>query len=280
MRLPLAILLIALAHPVLAGTRVVYLDQDKKRIVVEVAYNGDARITPEQSQQYGVLRGGDFYVIGREQGVLKVARVADVAAAVDQVMPPVFKNLFGSATPAPSSPLRFEPKGSRTVDGRAASVYAVYGMDAARPNEPAELLVSKDPALRPVGKAMEQYLVGTTVLLVSFMGPVAAEIVKDMRAIFALGTPLDIAGRYRLVEADKADIGHEATELPGKPQTVEQLVAAMRKDGMGAPPSEPAPDEATYEAPADAGEAVSEELEIEMPSELDTEMNLEPGQGR
>ncbi|HEV2747335.1 MAG TPA: hypothetical protein VGW34_08570 [Allosphingosinicella sp.] len=242
MRLIAALAILLAPQAALAGTRATYVDDQQKRIVIEVADNGDARITPEGSEQYGILRGGELYAIGRDEGKVEVARIVDVAAALDQVMPPVFKQIFSAAGKAARpSKMRIEPKGSRRVGGRGGFAYAVYGMDSEKPNEPAEIVVSKDPALRPVGRAMEEFMIGSTLMMASFIGPAAADMAADMRAVFALGAPLDMAGKMKLVELGSADIPHEATELPAKPRTVDELVAGMKKDLAGqAAEAEPA----------------------------------------
>lgn len=250
-----ALLLLCLAaQPAAAGVRAAYADAEGKRMLIEVADNGDARITPEGSGQYGILRGGELYAVGLEGGN-EVARVKDIAAALDQVMPPVFKQIFATGGGAASaSKMRFEPKGRRTVAGREGQVFAAYGMDDSKPIEATELVVSKDPELRPVGRALEEFMVGSTVMLGAFVGAAAADMANDMRAVFALGTPLDMGGKMKLVELATAAIPAAATELPSPPRSAADILADMKAD-MARQASEP----------AQVGEAEPEEEDAEAP---------------
>lgn len=230
MRFIAFILLGLAAQPASAGLRATYNDEEGKKMVVEVADNGDARITPDGAQQYGILRGGELYAVGVEGDVVEVARVKDVAAALDQVMPPVFKQIFSApGAAAAGSKMRIEPKGKRMVLGREGLVYAAYGMDDGKPGEASELVVSADPALKPVGRALEEFMVGSTVMVAGFIGPAAAEIAGDMRTVFALGTPLDMGGKMKLVALETAAIPAAATQLPAAPQTPGQILAGMKK---------------------------------------------------
>jgi hypothetical protein len=224
-----------------AGTRATYVDGERKKIVIEVADNGDARITSEGSEPYGVLRGGEFYTVGGAKGAPVVARVADIAAALGQVMPPIFKEMLAAAEKdAPAAKLRIEPRGSRKSGGRDGLVFAVYGMDDSKRDEASEIVVSRDPALKPVGQAVEGLMVGSTLMLGGLIGPAAAEMAGDMRKVFALGTPLDMAGKLKLVALEEVEVPAAATELPARPRTVAEIVATM-KTNMASQAAEPAP---------------------------------------
>jgi len=76
---------LVVSAPAEAGMRVVYDDPGKtKQLRIEVADNGDARIADSASADYGLLVGGEFYVVSIEGGKPTVARLKDVAAAIDQ----------------------------------------------------------------------------------------------------------------------------------------------------------------------------------------------------
>ena len=123
MRLILCLLLSLAASPALAGQRAVYAEPDGKTLTVEVADNGFARVTAD-ADQYGIWRDRNFYIVGREDGRLTVARIEDVAAAIDQVVPPIFKAMFQAAG-AGQRPHRAEgrPAGRRTRGRRLRGLW-------------------------------------------------------------------------------------------------------------------------------------------------------------
>lgn len=240
MRLILFLMLSLAATPALAGQRAVYAEPDGKRLTVEVADNGFARVRTEDADQYGIWRDGQFYIVGREDGRVMVARIEDMAAAIDQVVPPIFKAMFQAAGSGPPTSLRIEPKGGRRVAGHEGQVYAVYGIDRDKPKESADFVMSSEPALQPVGRAMEQFMIATIVPIGALIGDAAAEMVADTRAVFAKGAPLDLGGRFVLVSFEPAEVTQEAVTLPAKPQSVAEIVAGL-KGGTSEPQGEAAP---------------------------------------
>jgi hypothetical protein len=238
MRLLLALLALCLAAPALAGQRAVYLSADGDNLIVEVADNGNAAIRPTKSKEYGIYRDGQFYLVGEEQGQWKVARLEDMAAAFDQVMPPIFGQLFGAmASAKQGSKLRIEQRGRRKVAGLDGIVYEVYGLDSDKPGAPNIFVLSKDPALAPVGKAMEQFLISSVVAMRPLLGELAVALASDMRTIFANGAPLDAEDKFKLESLVQVEIPDANFVLPAQPQTVAQIVAEM-KAGMQSAASE------------------------------------------
>jgi len=227
--LPLIAALLALAAPADAGMRATYSQPDGKQLVIDVADNGAARIGEAGQSEYGLLLADGFYIVSNENGAWRTARIADIAAAIDQVLPPIFKDIFTAASTAkPPAGFRIEPKGAETIAGRPGKVYAVYGMNDATPKQPETFVMSDDPALKPVGRAMEQFMNGAMVPAAALIGPAAADIVAETRAIFALGTPLDAGGRFKLASVETVDVPASAVALPAKPQTTAELVAMMQ----------------------------------------------------
>ena len=170
-------MLVTWANPALAGLRATYSDAEgSRKLVIEVADNGDARIGDKASEDYGLLLGGHFYMVSRDDKGLAVARIEDVAAAIDRVMPPVFKDIFTAAATASAKPakLRMEAKGERSLGGRTGRLFLIYGLDEKEPAKPTEFVISDDPALKPVGRAMEQFMNAAVVPAAVFIGPAAA----------------------------------------------------------------------------------------------------------
>lgn len=216
------------AAPAVAGTRATYAGETPDKVMtIEVADNGDARISDEENGDYGLMLGGHFYIVGSGGGAVRVARIEDVAAAIDQVIPPVFKGLFSGARTAPAKGFRAVKHGTRTVAGQPGTVYTVYGLNDEKPDEAQEFVLSSDPALKPIGAAMEQFMNAAIVPAAPLIGAGAVEIIANTRAIFALGTPLDV-GRLRLTSLATADVPPARLALPAKPATVDELVGEMQ----------------------------------------------------
>jgi hypothetical protein len=231
MRILIALLLLCLPASAFAGQRAVYRDEDGKRMTIEVADNGDAVVRNEDMpNNYGILKGGQFYLVSREKDEWNVARPEDLAVAFDQVLPPIFKTLFGAATAKhPNSKgFRVEAKGKRKILGHDGQVYAIYGFDDSKPDASKEVVVTKEAALQPVGNAMQEFMVSTTMMLAPLIGKTAAEIGGDIRTMFSYGTPLSIQGSLQLASFEKADIPASATELPAKPKSAEELLKEIK----------------------------------------------------
>ena len=261
MRLIAALALLLAPFSAQAGQRATYTDNGKQQLVILVADNGDARVNGPDPEQYGLLHEGQFYLVGRKDGHWTVARTQDVAAAFAQVMPAIFSDLAGAGkaagTPRPGP--RIVPRGKRSHLGREGQLYDVYFTGSDKPDDASIILMSADPKLRPVGAALEQFTLALTMMMGALMGPAVADHMDETKAVFALGTPLDMEDGYKLVKLDEADIAHETMELPAKPQTVEQIVAqtqvrALTPEEM----AQPMPGEGDKGSAADQPHAMEE----------------------
>ena len=247
MRIAVALLAGLIAStPASAGLHVVYLDMEKaKQLQIDVADNGDARIAEVGSPDYGLLLNGEFYVIDVQDGHATVARIRDVATAIDAVLPPIFKGLFDKpGNIPPSERLKIEPGEAGSAGGRDGRVYHVRGFDDLTPDKVTDYLISSDPDLKPVGIALEQFMNAAIVPAAPLLGASARDLIQETRSIFALGTPIDIGGRFRLNLAGKAAIPAGVFRLPAAPLTVAALTQAM-KASMEKKPGADAPQAAT-----------------------------------
>ena len=213
-----------------AGLRAVYIDvRQSKQLQIDVHDTGDARIAEVGSEDYGLLIGGDFYIVDIEGGKPVVARLKDVATAIDRVLPPIFKGLLDkAAADMPSTQLRIEAGEPGEAGGRSGRVYHVRGLDSNDPNKATDYLISVDPDLKPVGATLEQFMNAALVPSAPLMGDMAPALIAETRAIFALGTPIDVGGRFRLNMAGKAAFPAAYFRLPAPAQTIDQLTAAMK----------------------------------------------------
>ena len=220
--------LLAMAPPAMAGSRAVYEGMPGPPIVIEVGDNGDARIGADGKDEFGLLIGSEFYLVAKDGAQWKVARIADQAAAFDKVLPPIFRTLFSAAGKAAPSKLKMVKKGTRSVAGITGDVYAVTGLDSEKPAEVTELVITTDPRLVPVGRALGGFNDAMMVMMAPLIGEMAASEVADNHALMALGTPLDTRNGLHLTAFAEARIDPARLALPARPQTVDQIVAGIK----------------------------------------------------
>jgi hypothetical protein len=127
----------------------------------------------------------------------------------------------------PKTKLRIVPSGNRTIAGHQGDLYKVYGLNDEKPNEPTEVVLTKEPAMQPAGLAMEQFSISSVLLLAPMIGEAAGEMIEQMRTIFSYGAPLDM-GRFKLTSIENIAIPASVATLPAPPETVDQLVASLR----------------------------------------------------
>lgn len=230
LRLMLLPLLLLAAAPASAGTRATYAGDPGHALVVEVTDGGDVRIGEANTPNYGLLKGGVFYIVQETGGTAQVARIADVADAIDRVVvPPIFGGILARA-PAPA-PLGITRGTASSVGGRTGTAYRITGLDPAQPEQAADYVISTDADLKPVGAALEAFMNAALLPGAAFSGPGTAMLVRQTRAIFALGTPIDAGGRFRLDRIETLPIPAARAALPAPPASVADLVAAMHAAG-------------------------------------------------
>ncbi|MFN3371788.1 MAG: hypothetical protein ACK4Z0_09710 [Sphingomonadaceae bacterium] len=225
----LAAALLLAGGPADAGMRALYEGEgNPKTMLVEVADNGDFRIGEPDAPSYGLGLGGAFFLVAPSpDGAPEVIRIEDMAAALDEVLPPAFKALFGAAgaTARPARPPTLRKVGSRKVAGQAGEVWQVTAGD---PPQTREMVFSRAPELAPVGAAIVRFMESTMLMAAPLFGPAAADMVKEMRAVFSVGAPLDGGGLFRLVKAEAADIPTERLRLPAEPLAPAKLVERLK----------------------------------------------------
>jgi hypothetical protein len=231
----LALIALLAAGPSLAGMRAVYHGESEPKVLeVETGETGELRIGKPGDPAYAIEREGRFYMVQPgADGKLLVFAVEDMAAVLGEAMPPFFANLFSDAARAsPSKPPKMERAGSRTVAGFPGEVWKVTVNG--KPPEVQEMVFSSDPALKPVGRALGRFMESMMLMATPLLGEMAGEMVKEMRQVFSVGTPLESVGRFRLVEAGPAEIPADRFALPAKPATRAEIEAQMK---VTTPPS-------------------------------------------
>ncbi len=229
MRFVAAMLLFLCPSAASAGLKATYIESGQQ-IVIEVANGGDARIGGPDPNSYGIVKGGEFFLVGKENGAWRVARMEDVATAMSGVLPTFLKDLFGSVGSAVTKPanLRVEEKGKRTHLGREGLLLAVRDLDEGTAAKTQLFLVSRDEDLKPVGRALEQFSYSFFLLVGGLTGPVAPASLNKISSLFALGTPLEIEGGYKLVALENTAVNPARVALPAPPQTLAEIKAGIK----------------------------------------------------
>jgi len=237
----LPLLLIALGFPAWAGQRATYLQEGEPPMVVEVADNGAARVGERGGDTYSLLLKDDIYIVSRADGAWQSVKLADLTAAVhDAGHSSLFDMFEEEGVPEVSADFRIEDAGALRVAGRDGKAYRVYGMPGAIRGEAETIVVSDDAVLAPIGRALEQYLIGMMTASSGGADPDFANVlsIAAIRAIFALGTPLDLSGRLKFVKVETVEIPDSTVKHPIRPLTRAQLVAGLKamKAAGAAPP--------------------------------------------
>lgn len=230
-----ALTVLLAAAPSAAGMRAVYHGESEPKVLeVEAGDAGELRIGKPGDPAYAIEREGRFYMVQPgPDGKTMVFAVEDMAAVLGEAMPPFFAKLFSDAARAsPSPPPKMERAGNRTVAGFPGEVWKVTLKG--NPPDVQEMVFSTDPALKPVGQALGRFLESMMLMATPLLGEMAGDMVKEMRSVFAVGTPLESVGRFRLVEAKPAEIPAERFELPAKPATRADILKQVK---VTSPPS-------------------------------------------
>jgi hypothetical protein len=223
-------LLALIALPAHAGTKATYLRPDGGSTIIEVADNGDARIGPSDDAEYGLLVKGRFYMVEKAQGRTTVTRMEDIAAAAGLSLPPGFNEQLKSAKSSPSALTNLEPDGSATVAGRVGKRYKMKGSGGTSDR----LVVSDDPALKPVGAAMEGIATASVASMAGLFGKgMGEDLLPHIRDMFSRGTPLQTFDGWVLTKVEKADVSQGRVQLPAKPLSVQEATRQMREAHKG-----------------------------------------------
>ena len=208
-----------LAFPAAAGMRAVYDGaQPGQQLEIEVADNGDFRVGPAGQPQYALQRDRVLYLVSPgPDGRVEVARAEDMAATINAAAP-AFRDLFTtSAVSRPLVPIKAERGGPAKVGGRAGTSYRITASGPDGKPETTGYVLSSEAQMAPIGTALGRFIETTLIMAAPMLGPESPRLVEEVRAVFALGTPLRKDGRFALVRAEPADVPASRLELPAAP---------------------------------------------------------------
>lgn len=212
-----------------AGTIATYLRPDGGNTIIEVADSGDARIGQADESEYGLLVDGRFYMVEVEEGRTSVMSLEDIAMAAGLVLPRRFGQAPNSSLARPAAESSLEADGTETVSGRLGKRFRMRHSDSAE-----RLVVSEDPALRPVGAAMEGVAVASLTAMGALFGEeMGAEFMLHIRDMFARGTPLQTFDGWTLTTIEAAEIHPARMVLPEAPLSVQDVAQRLRMRRSG-----------------------------------------------
>lgn len=225
---PFLALAAAAASPAHAQLTATYVSKNgggtEMNVKLEIAANGDLRANTADMKVPGLYLmkiGARTYFIIPEAAGPVVADVADMGAAIQEQLKGTGVDLCAGLSQAPSSP-RLVSRGTVTVAGRSGEAFGQEGRSASPP----DVVISRDPALAPLGAAMAAQFRASLTLL----GECASTfpIFVQMQGLLESGAPL-IFGPVRLGSVSTGPIDPARFVLPAAPASREQVRALMAR---------------------------------------------------
>ncbi len=217
------------AHADIAG-RYETVDDDthfQMEMTFEVDDVGNVRIQQGGSPSYYLLRDGEFYLVGRENGEPSVIRLSDAMVIAGETFDRMGARDAFDEVPE-FEPFNFSEMGPQTVSGRTGMA---YGIVSDGNDEPvwASLVIGDDPRLAPLGRAMAEAQ-ASQVSGMGSLGTMLQNLSGNMQEVLNKGAPLRWMS-IELTDVSFDEIPAERFALPSEPISLEELRAA----------SEPAP---------------------------------------
>jgi hypothetical protein len=184
-------------------------------VVVQIADNGDSRVTVTEAAY--VTTGGIVYMIMSDPHGQFVVRQDIFLGLMDEML---------RATRPASRPddrrLAIAERGTETVAGRTGALFRISM--PGNPSDAFEIVVSADPELAPLGRAMMALLVPFSVTM-SRETPGFGAAFSD---VLGRGTVLRLGPLWRLENIDSAPVPPSAFTLPSAPLSRDELLARLR----------------------------------------------------
>jgi hypothetical protein len=189
---------------------------------VEVASNGDARITAGPDGAYLLRKSSALYFVGRDpSGTVHVAKASDVITVRAELSKDTLRHYPGLShrlTPSERDMAEHDALASGaavTVHGRLGTPYFATAQD-----DVPIVVISHDPALDPLRMPMvlaEQFAQGLSHARASY-DPIVDRLVE----VLERGPPLKLLDS-ELIEVSSTPIPASEFELPSRPETRDQV---------------------------------------------------------
>lgn len=209
-----------------AAVRAVYRGPDGLRMTVEADGAGRASFGPEGGSNYSLFTPEGDYVVWHDGEAVKVARYADLQAALDASL----AGLLGEpmqAVPAPPARVgvHLRASGEERVGGRTGTRWTM--LDAPEGTEDS-LVVTEDAALAPVGEALAKAIL-LTPSFASLIAGRPSDFAAELAELLRRGAPLRFGGM--VLEADAAaELSPDRFALPAPPMGPEEIAALLSQD--------------------------------------------------
>ncbi len=221
----LAVVAAAWAGPALADMTAHYVGSDDSRMItIEIATEGDYRVTIGDHSHYFLTRAGRGYLVETNAAGPKVMRQEDIATVmIEQVKPNVRPSPHKSEADA-----RLVARGPVSIRGRKGVAYGlIFDGNSGGDDEP-YLVVSDDPALAPLAAVMRKQFAASIGTMHGIFG--AENPWAFMEGMLDKGAPLVFLG-MTLDTIDHARIPASRFVLPASPISLD----AVRRDFATAP---------------------------------------------
>lgn len=226
------------AHADIAGRFETVGDGSPIRLemTVEADEAGNVRTQMARLGSYYLLRDGELYQVTHSDGEQSVVRVADLMTLQAELS----KDFFPDEPMPMDQPLqRFAAMGSEVVQGRSGIGYGMVSDDSPEPRY-ASIVVSKDPSLAPLGRAIvaSNEAMAGSMSGWGQMGTMLALMNEDMLAVLRTGAPIRML-QLELTDLSSDPIPSERFDLPAEPLTLDEVRDRMKPKAVEAPPTLP-----------------------------------------
>jgi hypothetical protein len=215
-------LLVGVASPALADLTAKYAKPGTSfAMTVEIASNGNMRGDAGQPGMSFITRDGHGYFLKSTPAGTDVMRVEDMGEVMSEQMAkldPQFRAEMQQHAPV----IKLVDKGTMTINGRTGTAYFMQAENGSLTPAP-WAVISKDPALAPLGSAMiHQFEMSmATMSATTGTAPFA-----NMLAVLKTGAPISFAGAD-LQSVDASPIPASRFELPRKPESLDRVRQLM-----------------------------------------------------
>ena len=216
----LAVVAAAWAGPAFADMTAHYVGSDDSRMMtIEIATEGDYRVTIGDHSHYFLTRAGRDYLVETNAAGPKVMRQEDIATVmIEQVKPNVRPSPHKSEADA-----RLVARGPVSIRGRKGVAYGLILDGKSGADDEPYLVVSDDPALAPLAAVMRKQFAASIGTMHGIFG--AENPWAFMEGMLDKGAPLVFLG-MTLDTIDHARIPASRFVLPASPISLD----AVRRD--------------------------------------------------
>jgi hypothetical protein len=198
------------------------------RVVVQVNERGDSRIS--FGSEFALLTiGGVTYVLAADLSGLYAVRRDDVLALTEAASRAMLPPGVGPLPPAGNDPpVRFTDEGTETVSRYRGTLW-VYpaGAGGDTRNFRSEFVVSSDPSLAPIGRALAGQFRASENGLEAGIGPLLGKVPASFLAVLQRGTVLRMYHILQLVDVEAQPIPPSVFTLAAPVLSRDQFIARV-----------------------------------------------------